>query len=281
MEPSPEHRVCPLFSVSASIRFRYSWKLIAAIVFLFAVAPILRAQSIFDTTPSDAEQYLLAAANQDRIARGLQPLRLDPALTQAALAHAQEMAAHRGISHQFSDEPKLSERGAQAGVHFSLISENVAEAPAALMIHDLWMHSKGHRENLLDPNVDAVGISVIVRDHEYYAVEDFANLLQPLSFNAQESAVANLLAKSGMQIANGKVMSEQDARQTCSMSAGYVGSRQPWYIMRYTAHSVAELPAQLQSKLSSGRYHQAVVGACAENTQTSFASYNIAVLLYP
>jgi hypothetical protein len=191
------------------------------------------------------------------------------------------MAAHRGISHQFSDEPKLSERGAEAGAHFSLISENVAEAPVAVMIHDLWMHSKGHRENLLDPNVDAVGISVIVRDHEYYAVEDFANLLQPLSFHAQESAVANLLAKSGMQIANGKVMSEQDARQTCSMPSGYVGSRPPWYIMRYTAHSVAELPAQLLSRLGSGRYHQAVVGACGENTQTSFASYNIAVLLYP
>lgn len=256
--------------------------MIAASLVLFTITPIiLYAQSVFDTAPSVAEQFLLAAANQDRIARGLQPLHLDPTLSQAALAHAREMASHRDISHQFPGEPKLSERGANAGARFSLISENVAEAPIATMIHDLWMHSEGHRENLLDPKVDAVGISVVVRDHEYYAVEDFADLVQPLSFNAQESAVAGLLAKSGMQIANGKVMSEQDARQTCSMAAGYAGSRQPWYIMRYTAQSVAELPAQLLSRLSSGKYHQAVVGACSENTSTSFASYNIAVLLYP
>lgn len=248
---------------------------------ILAIAPALQSQSIFNTPPKTAEQLLLAAANQDRIARGLQPLHLEPALALVALAHAREMAAHRDISHQFPGEPRLSERGANAGVHFSLISENVAEAPVAAMIHDLWMHSEGHRKNLLDPNVDAVGISVIVRDHEYYAVEDFADLVQPLSFKAQESAVAGLLAKSGMQIGNGKVMSEQDARQTCSMPSGYAGSHQPWYIMRYTAHSIAQLPAQLQSRLSTGRYHQAVVGACSENTSAPFTAYNIAVLLYP
>jgi hypothetical protein len=253
--------------------------LVAALI--LAITPSLRAQSIFDTPPNVAEQFLLASANQDRLARGLQPLHLDPTLAEAALAHAREMAAHRDISHQFSGEPKLSERGANAGVHFSIISENVAEAPVAAMIHDLWMHSEGHRKNLLDPKVDAVGISVILRDHEYYAVEDFADLVQPLSFNAQESAVASLLAKSGMQIGNGKVMSQKDARQTCSMPSGYAGSRQPWYIMRYTAHTIAQLPDQLQSRLNSGKYHQAVVGACSENTLTPFTAYNIAVLLYP
>jgi hypothetical protein len=255
--------------------------MLVAATLIFAITPALQAQSIFNTAPSVAEQLLLVSANRDRVALGLQPLHLDPTLAQAALAHAREMAAHRDISHQFPGEPKLSERGANAGAHFSLISENVAEAPVAIMIHDLWMHSEGHRKNLLDPDVDAVGISVIVRDDEYYAVEDFADLVQPLSFNAQESTVATLLAQSGMQIGNGKVISEKEARQTCSMPTGYAGSRQPWYIMRYTAHSIAQLPAQLQSRLNSGKYHQAVVGACSENSSTPFSAYNIAVLLYP
>jgi hypothetical protein len=255
--------------------------MVTAAMILLLMAPVLDAQNIF-TTPSDvAEQFLLAAANQERAARGLQQLHPDPPLTKAARAHAEEMASHRDISHQFPGEPKLSERGTSAGARFSVISENVAEAPIATMIHDLWMHSEGHRENLLDPNVDAVGIAVIVRDDEYYAVEDFAEMVQSLSFNAQESAVASLLAKSGMQIANGRIMSEKDARYTCSMSTGYAGPRQPWYIMRYTAHSVTELPAVLQSRLTSGKYHQAVVGACAESTSVPFASYNIAVFLYP
>jgi hypothetical protein len=65
------------------------------------------------------------------------------------------------------------------------------------------------------------------------------------------------------------------------MSTGYVGSRQPWFVMRYTAGSLNDIPSQLKSKLSSGKYHQAVVGACAGTRNTPFTAYNIAVLLYP
>jgi hypothetical protein len=148
------------------------------------------------------------------------------------------------------------------------------------MIHDLWMHSKGHRANLLDPNVKVVGISVVVRDHQFYAVEDFANTVDSLSFNQQESSVAGLLTQSGLQIANNP-RTVEDARRTCSMPTGYAGTRKPWFIMRYTADRLTELPSELLSRLSSGKYHQAVVGACTSTDSGPFTAYNIAVLLYP
>jgi hypothetical protein len=190
------------------------------------------------------------------------------------------MAAHAGISHQFPGEPNLSVRGANAGAHFSLITENVAEAPDSTMIHDLWMHSKGHRENLLDPNVDSIGISVVVRNHQFFAVEDFAHTVKSLSFSEQEKTVATLLEESGVQIGV-KGISVEDARRTCSMSTGYAGPRKPWFIMRYTAGHLTELPSQLQSRLNSGRYHEAAVGACTSTDSGPFTAYNIAVLLYP
>ena len=253
-----------------------------AVVLLAAASfwPPIFAASPSSPGPNVAEQYLLAAANQDRVARGLQPLRFDSVLAQAALYHAREMAAHEGISHQFPGEPELSTRGSNAGAHFSLITENVAEAPESTMIHDLWMHSKGHRANLLDPNVKVVGISVVVRDHQFYAVEDFANTVDSLSFNQQESTVAGLLTQSGLQIANNP-RTVEDARRTCSMPTGYAGTRKPWFIMRYTADRLTELPSELQSRLSSGKYHQAVVGACTSTDSGPFTAYNIAVLLYP
>jgi hypothetical protein len=65
------------------------------------------------------------------------------------------------------------------------------------------------------------------------------------------------------------------------MSTGYAGSRQPWFIMRYTASSLDAIPTQLKSRLSTGKYHQAVVGACPASHTGSFTAYNIAVLLYP
>jgi hypothetical protein len=224
-----------------------------------------------------AEQYLLAAANQERASHGLPPVHLDPTLSQASAFHARQMAAHEDISHQFNNEPELAERGANAGAHFSLITENVGEAPTSVIIHNLWMHSPGHRANLLDPAVNSIGISVIERHHQLYAVEDFSNAIENISFTEQEQTVAEVIAHSGMQV----TASTQDARQTCTMSTGYAGPRQPRYIMRYTAASLSEIPNQLKARLTSGRYHQAVIGACSDDRKTPFTAYNIAVLLYP
>ncbi len=243
------------------------------------VALNLYAQSAFDSQNklTVAEQYLFAAANEARASQGLPPLRFDPVLSEASAVHAREMAEHDAISHQFEGEPELATRAANTGAHFSLIAENVGEAPTSPIIHDLWMHSPHHRDNLLDPNVDSVGIAIVTRNNQLYAVEDFARTVQVLTLNQQERTVASVLKQTGVRVAE----TTEDARQTCTMSTGYAGSRQPWFIMRYTAASLNEIPSQLKSRLSTGKYHQAVVGACSSPNKTGFTAYNIAVLLYP
>ena len=246
---------------------------------LAPLSPNLHSQNAFaaENNLTVAEQYLLAAANEARANQGLPPVRLDPVLSEASAQHAREMANHADISHQFDGEPELATRGANAGAHFSLISENVGEAPSSVIIHDLWMHSPGHRANLLDPNVDSIGIAIVTRDNQLYAVEELASTVKILTLNQQERTVAGVLAQSGMRVAE----TTEDARQTCTMSSGYAGSRQPWYIMRYTAASLNAIPNQLKSRLMSGKYHQAAVGACPATRKSSFTAYNIAVLLYP
>ena len=230
---------------------------------------------------SVAEQLLLTQANQDRAQHSLSPLKRDPMLAQAALYHAYQMAQHADISHGFPGEPDLSARGASAGVRFSLITENVAEAGEPTIIHDMWMHSEGHRANLLDPEVNVVGIAVVTREHQVYAVEDFASTVEVLSVDEQESAVANLLSTTGLTIANSHPDILANARQTCQMSTGYAGARQPWFIMRYTASRLDQLPPQIKSRLTTGKYHEAVVAACSSGEPSAFSSYNIAILLYP
>ena len=224
-----------------------------------------------------AEQYLFAAANADRVSRGLTELRIDPNLVRAATQHARQMVAHATISHQFTGEPELAQRASSAGAHFSLVTENVAEAPNPASIHDLWMHSPGHRANLLDPQVDSIGISVIARNGEFYAVEDFARTVQSLTFAQQEDAVAKLIAPSGITVAP----ATEDARRTCALETGYAGTRRPWFVMRYTAADLSRLPDELQTRLASGRYRQAIVGACSLSSSTPFSGYSVAVLLYP
>ncbi len=246
--------------------------------FSLCAAPLSASAAGLPQPAGGAEDLLITQANQDRVARGLPPVARDPLLSEAAAFHALEMARHGDISHEFPGEPELSERGARAGVRFSLITENVAEASDPAVIHNLWMHSPGHRANLLDPEVNVVGIAVVVSNHQVYAVEDFASTVDALSFDQQEQTVASLLSRSGIAIKSGRSI---DARKTCSMETGYAGARRAWFVMRYTASTLSELPTELASSLGSGRYHEAAVGACASEDQGSFAGYNIAVLLYP
>jgi uncharacterized protein YkwD len=254
---------------------------LTALAVLLAVAAPAQAQNIVDVAPATvAEQYLLAAANQDRAALGLAPLHRDPTLVRAALTHARTMAAHQTISHQFPGEPDLSARGAAAGVRFSAISENVGEAPSAVTMHDLWMHSPGHRANLLDSTADSVGISVVARGGQLYAVEDFARSVRAMTLNDQESAVAALLAGPRLQV-EWSAATTSAARETCAMSTGYAGATRPWFVMRFTADSLTALPAELQTRIASGRYRQAAVGACSPAAASPFTGYTIAVLLYP
>lgn len=224
-----------------------------------------------------SEQYLLAAANQDRASRGIGPLHTDAQLNVAARLHALEMVRHGAISHRFAGEADLPVRAGQAGAHFSLVTENVAEAQNAAQIHELWMHSPGHRANLLDDKVDALGIAVIEDRGQLYAVEDFARSVEQVSLAQQEGTVAGLIGATGVAIAP----TTPDARKTCAMATGYAGQRQPSFVMRYTSADLDRLPAELTSRLQTGKYHEAEIGACMKGKQGPFTSYNVAVLLYP
>jgi len=227
---------------------------------------------------SVAEQYLFSAANAERAERGVPPLHWDENLHRAAQRHAAEMAATESISHRYPGEADLADRGRAAGAHFTVISENVAEAGTAPAIHEAWMHSPGHRANLLDRRVNAVGISVYRRDGQLYAVEDFDRSVESLSFEEQESAVAQLLQTEARLSMLSNV---EDARRTCEMDTGYAGSRKPWFVMRFTAGTLDRLPETLRERLATGRYHSAVVGACEAKESGPFTPYSIAVLLFP
>jgi hypothetical protein len=269
-EPHIPRRIWALSDTKCLCRF------FCVILLLFTLARgNLFAQST--SQGSIAEQYLFSAANAERAQRGLKSLRWNASLYRAAQGHCQEMASRASISHQYPGEAELAERGRRAGVRFSAIAENVAEASTAVRIHDAWMNSPGHRANLLDAKMDSVGISVLRRDGQLYAVEDFGRIVAVLTLDEQESQVSSLIsATAPIEI----LPTIDEARQTCSMETGYAGSRRPLFVMRYTAGDLTKLPDSLKTQLASGKLHQAAVGACASRDHQAFTSFSIAVLLY-
>jgi uncharacterized protein YkwD len=222
-----------------------------------------------------AEQYLFQSINAERSAAGLPALYWSQPLTGAAQYHAFRMRVAGAIAHQFSGEPDVVARASQYGARFSRVAENVATSPSVLEMHTALMHSPHHRENILDPRVNAVGISVVTAGHQLWAVEDFAGDVQDLSLEQQEQQVGQILADTGVP----HVTRSQEARATCAMPSGFVGNR-PAFVMRYTASDLNRLPSQLTARLAQGGVSGAAVGACASSAHSDFASYNIAVVLY-
>ena len=222
-----------------------------------------------------AEQYLFQSINQERAAYGLPALTWSRPLTHAAQYHAMQMRAANGISHQFQGEADLAARAAATGTKFSRVAENVATSGSIIEMHTALMNSPHHRENILDPAVNSIGISVVQSGRQLWGVEDFARDVPEMSYLQQEAQVAQLVLNAG--VAN--VEPNPLAREMCRMSTGFTGNR-PAFVMRYTASELNRLPSQLTQRIAQGHVTSAAVGACATQEKSDFTSYNIAVVLY-
>ncbi len=224
---------------------------------------------------SVAEEYLLTSINSERAAAGLPAVKFDRSLQAAAHGHAMEMARTSTLSHRLEGESDLSTRGSSAGARFSRITENVAVGPSVVTMHGALMQSPHHRENILDDQVNSIGIAVVEVNGSLWAVEDFSHSVDRLSLDDQEHKVSDLLR--GMQL---DAAPTAEARATCGLTAGYVGSR-PAFTMRYTTGDLSQLPEPLRVRMRNLAVKTAAVGACAAGSGAgSFASYNIAIVLY-
>jgi Cysteine-rich secretory protein family len=230
--------------------------------------------------PAMAEQ-LFALANQTRAQAGLGKLTWDAALAEAAMRHCQRMAGEGQISHRYGGEQSLTERAATAGAHFSLIEENIAVGSHPEQIHQAWMQSPGHRANLLNAQINRVGIAVVAAQGVLFAVSDYSAAVAVLTATQVEGRVAGLIEMSGMKV----LKDPHDARLACPLDHGvpsglYGG--EPGFIMRWQGADLEHLPQALVNKLGTREYAQADVGACpAQSDQGTFTVYRVAVLLYP
>jgi uncharacterized protein YkwD len=262
-------------------------RMLAAVVTAAAtLLPVAHAQAVSrpmngaspDLQP-EAEQ-IVALANQARTQAGVGRLAWDPALANAALKHCLRMAAEGQIAHRYGNEPDLSDRVAQAGAHFSVIEENVAVGPSADSIHQQWMGSQGHRENLLSADVDHIGVAVIAAHGLLYAVADYSRAVQQMNSTQVEARVAALVRPSGLTILSDPSV----ARAACTTDEGMpraVNGMQPRFIMRWQDADLTQLPQELVQRLETGRYRAADVGSCpAQDAGGEFTTFRIAVILY-
>jgi uncharacterized protein YkwD len=123
---------------------------------------------------SQAELKLLESMNRAREKQGLPGLRWSGELATAARKHALVMAAHGDAQHGFAGEPGMAARATQAGARFSSLSENVCQGAQVETIAAEFLSSPMHRANILDSDMDSIGVGVVERGGQLFAVEDFS-----------------------------------------------------------------------------------------------------------
>jgi uncharacterized protein YkwD len=126
------------------------------------------------TGASAAEQQLFAGVNRTRRAWGLPDLKWNDALAAAARRHAGLMAQHGSAEHGYAGEPSLASRVTQAGAHFVWLAENVIQGSSPEGMQAGFLKSANHRANMLDPDMDSIGVGVAERGGQLFAVEDFS-----------------------------------------------------------------------------------------------------------
>jgi uncharacterized protein YkwD len=227
------------------------------------------------TQLSASEQALFDDANRERAKEDLPPLKWNAHLASAARHHAELMAQHSAISHQFPGEPALVQRITAVGARFSTVAENVAAGQDAGDIHYGWMHSPGHRANILDPKLTALGVAVVEARGRLFAVQDFSFAVPELDFDEQEKQVSALLKARGLV----SVGQTENARKECGNQGVPAGNR-AMSIVRFEAPDLGKLPEGLERKIHNQEFHRAEVGACAPMQEMNFPVYRIAVVLY-
>jgi uncharacterized protein YkwD len=107
----------------------------------------------------------LCLLNQQRAAAGLPALTINAHLTQMAADYAQQLVAQQFFDHVSPTGLTLVDRLAAVGYRFTAAGENLAwgtggmATPAQIM--DAWMHSAGHRANILDRDFKEIGVGIV------------------------------------------------------------------------------------------------------------------------
>lgn len=254
------------------------------IVSLSLLSSILMAQassvSANPTTIPPESQQILELVNHTRAGAGANPLQWDAALAEAARQHGMRMAAEGSAEHQYAGEPAISERAGQSGAHFSLIAEDLAVGSTPTDIQEVWMKSADNRANLLNPQMDRIGVAVIASDGELYAVADFERAVPVLTQAQVEATIGGLLRRSGITILHDATA----ARAVCVTDKPLSGAetgRHPGFVLRWQDPDMTHLPPALAKLINTPRYSEAEVGSCpAQDVKGPFTAYRVAVLLY-
>jgi uncharacterized protein YkwD len=128
------------------------------------------------------EQDIVNLVNQARKKAGLKELIINEKLSLSAMEKAEHMKKYDYFDHISPQGLNPWYFAEKQDYNYKTFGENLAEGYfSADSVHEGWMNSSGHRENVLSVNFEEIGVAVleIQRDGQksYLAVQHFGSLL--------------------------------------------------------------------------------------------------------
>jgi len=105
---------------------------------------------------------LVKLTNDYRIKNDLPPLAVNARLVQAAVNKAKDMLSQGYFDHTSPQGKKFSEWIKEVGYQYFYVGENLAiDYDTAAEIFNAWINSPSHRENILRPQFQEIGIAAL------------------------------------------------------------------------------------------------------------------------
>jgi uncharacterized protein YkwD len=242
---------------------------------------------------STIEEGLLKHANNERMKRNLVPLTPSTDLTSLALHHSRDMATYKKLAHHSTSGRSYLERLVDAGFYFIKIGENVAMSETFRddIIHQKLMASQKHRENILDPDFDRIGIGIVYKEKKYYITQDYLQSLNIFGVDEAEKKIKNEINRLRLKNSLPPMMFLEDADSMAQSFSSKRAKGQPLphlgnmfgethirFIMSPSLH-VAE---SISKELTNTTYGKAGVGVWfGRLKQYPGGTYVITLFLFP
>lgn len=240
------------------------------------------------------EREVFELVNKERGKKGLSTLRFSSELSLVARKHSRDMAAHENLSHLSSSGKTYTDRLVEERFFFKKNGENVARSGTfvAELIHQGFMKSPGHRENILNPEFDELGVGISLSDNkEYFVTQDFIlslipkeekevrneikekindlrkeSSLPPLSFLAEADDYARRFS-----------LSKAEAKPAPLLPDHFKGS----LILYNSTPSVEDVYPKYRKKILDKIYESAGLGVCfLRNEKNPGGSYFITLIIF-
>jgi uncharacterized protein YkwD len=236
------------------------------------------------------EERLFLLTNQERASRGIATLRRDALLSQVARNYSREMMEHQFFSHVSEvDGSTLWDRISRSGYYDRYLGPIVIRENIALIsgsanaegVHQVFMNSQGHRENLLAADINEMGVGITEGMFQSVFASVYVEVFAFHSRNQQEMIISasidpNIVAVQRGETATFKIRVESNLQTTATIQISNLPPTLLWSIDKPSG--TTPLDAVLTIRTSSaptGTYSFNVLVAASGMTKILSSSVTI------